>query len=369
MSLVRPAWCEIDLDALAHNVRQVRKLAPSPVRLYAVCKNDAYGCGARDTARTMLASGADAFAVSDPEDAESIRAAGVTAPILLYASTTPDLAREVAKLGLIATVHDFESLAAYAGAGRVVDVHVEVDCGFGRLGFTPTEWTGAFDRLRRANNIRVVGLYTHLGSVEEPKAVERQATLFRRAADAARDAGFADIELMAASSRVMLGHPGLNLTAVNPGRMLYGMMEDPWLGHLDLKPVIRSIKSRVLQVKTLPDDFEIGYGGRNGRSGPLRTAVIAFGFKDGLPREPGGGAVLIRGRRAAIIGMRATEHTIIDVTDVPDAAVGDEVVIVGAQGGAAIDAHEAVASYRMPLIELLPRMTRSTPRRYLGGTA
>ena len=149
-------------------------------RFYAVCKNNAYGCGTRETAETMLAAGADAFAVSDPEDAERIRAAGVKAPILLYASTCPDAAEAVAELNLIATVHDFDGLDAFARVKRAIDVHVEVDCGYGRLGFTPNEWRDAFDRLRQAPNLNVVGIYTHLTSVEDAAAWASRPNSFGR---------------------------------------------------------------------------------------------------------------------------------------------------------------------------------------------
>jgi len=366
---VRPAWSEIDLDALAHNVRTIRKMLAPGVRFYAVCKNNAYGCGVRETARTMLEAGADAFAVSDPEDAKRIRDAGVDAPILLYASTTPEAAAAVAAMGVIATIHDFAGLEAFANTGRSVDIHVEVDCGYGRLGFTPNEWSEVFDRLRRAENLRVIGLYTHLASVEDPAAVKRQGALFERSAAIARHAGFENLELMAASSRVLLGYSELNLTAVNPGRMLYGMLEAPWLGKADIRPVIRAIKSRVLQVKTIPADFQIDDVRHKTSPGSLKTAVIAFGFKDGLPRQPTGGTVLVKGARARIIGMRSTEHAVIDVTDIPGVTAGDEVVIVGRQGGEIIDGHEVVATYGMAMIELLPRMTLNTPRLYIGATA
>jgi alanine racemase len=363
----RPAWCEIDLDALAHNVRWVRSTLAPGVRLYAVCKNNAYGCGAQEIARTMRDAGADAFAVSDPEDARRIRAAGIDEPILLYASTTPDAAEAVAQLGLIATVHDFAGLQAYARMGRPLEVHVEVDCGYGRLGFTPGEWQDAYASLRGAPNLHVVGLYTHIAAVEDAAAVQLQSQLFRQAAADASAAGFEGLELMAASSRVMLGYPDLNLTAVNPGRSLYGMIEAPWRGHADVRPVIRAIKSRVLQVKTIPAGFPLDDERHKAAPGSLRTAVIAFGFKDGMPRQPAGGTVLVRGRRARILGMRSTEHTVIDVSDIPDAAAGDEVVIVGRQDGECIDGHEAVAMYGMAMIELLPRMSLNVPRLYVHG--
>jgi alanine racemase len=365
----RPAWSVIDLDALRHNVQAIRRMLRPTDRFYAVCKNNAYGCGTQETAQVMREAGADAFAVSDPEDAQRLRAAGITDPVLLYASTCPDMAEAVADLGLIATVHDFDGLDALARVRRTVDVHVEIDCGYGRLGFTPDEWGAAFARLRSASHLRVIGLYTHLAAVETQAAVQQQAALFARAASDAQAAGMTGLELMAASSRVMLGYPELNLNAVNPGRMLYGMMEAPWLGHGEFKPVIKAIKSRVLQVKTIPASFDLDDPRHRAAPGTLRTAVIAFGFKDGLPREPAGGTVLIGGRRARIMGMRATEHTVVDVTDIPHVHAGDEVVIVGSQGEETLSAHEAVATYCMPMIELLPRMTLNTLRLYEGAAA
>lgn len=363
----RPAWCEVDLDALAHNVRTIRAHLSPDVRFYAVCKNNAYGCGAQETARVMLEAGADAFAVSDPEDAKRIRSAGIDAPILLYASTTPDAAAAVVDMGLIATVHDFEGLEAFASAGRAVQVHVEVDCGYGRLGFVPSEWASAFGKLRRLKNVSVVGVYTHLAAVEDAAAVALQSQLFQSAQHEARSAGFDALEFMVASSRVMIGYPQLNLNAVNPGRMLYGMMEAPWAGRWDIRPVVRAVKSRVLQVKQVPAEFPIDDPRHKSAPGALRTAVISFGFKDGLPRQPSGGTVLVRGKRARIIGMRATEHTVIDVTDIDGVCAGDEVVIVGTQGSESITQDEVVASYGMPMIELLPRMSLNVPRIYMRG--
>lgn len=361
---VRPAWSEIDLSALAHNVATIRRMVEPGVRFYAVCKNNAYGCGARETSRTMLDAGADAFAVSDPDDVMRIREAGIDVPILLYACTVPDQAATMANMNVIVTVHDLDGLKALASTGVRCKVHVEVDCGYGRLGFTPEQWSAAFDRLKRATTLQVVGLYTHLASVDDSTAVGRQEELFIAASSAARNAGFERLELMAASSRVLLGYAHLNLSAVNPGRMLYGMLDEPWLGKTDVRPVIRAIKSKVLQVKSIPASFPLA-AARGPATGSLRTAVISFGFKDGLPRQPAGGVVLVRGQRAPILGARSTEHTVIDVSHVPGVTPGDEVVIVGRQGNEAIDAAEAVGTYRMDMIELLPRMTLSTPRVYV----
>ena len=363
----RPAWAEIDLDALASNVSKIRSLVGPDVRFYAVCKNNAYGCGAAECAATMLDAGADAFAVSDPEDAGRLRNAGIIAPILLYGATTPVQVEAIADLGLIVTIHDRKGLEAFEQLKRPVPVHVEVDCGYGRLGFIPEEWPSVFARLKKARHLDVIGLYTHLVRAEDQAAIARQVQRLEQAISNAREAGFEKLEIMAASSRILLGYPGLNRTAINPGRALYGMMEQPWLGGLTFDPVIRSIKSRVLQVKTLPADFEVDDARHIASPGKLKTAVIAFGFKDGMPAQPDGGTVLVRGQRARIIAGRATEHTILDVTDIPDVAPGDEVVMVGAQGDDLITAAQAVQYYGMPMIELMARMSLSVPRIYSGG--
>lgn len=363
----RPAWAEINLDALANNVRKVRTLIGPDVRLYAVCKNNAYGCGASECAATMLDAGADAFAVADPADAARIRGAGIEAPILLYGATAPDQAEAIAELDLIVTIHDASGLEAFGRLHKPVRVHVEVDCGYGRLGFVQDEWAAAFGRLRALPYLEVVGLYTHLADVEDSACVDRQMLLLEHATVEAHAAGLRGLEIMAASSRVLLGYPKLNRNAVNPGRMLYGMMEAPWLDRLTFDPVIRAIKSRVLQVKTIPAGFGVGDQRHLADPGALRIAIIAFGFKDGLPCQPKGGIVLIRGQRARIIGGCATEHSIVDVTDIPDAMPGDEVVLVGDQGADCIDASEAVTMYGMPMIELMARMSLSIPRVYFGG--
>jgi alanine racemase len=168
---MRPAWSEIDLSALTHNVAAIRRMLEPGVRFYAVCKNNAYGCGARETARTMLDAGADAFAVSDPDDVLRIREAGIDVPILLYACTVPNQAAAMARMNVIVTVHDLDGLQALASTGVRCKVHVEVDCGYGRLGFTPEQWPMAFEHLKRATTLHVVGLYTHLATVDDSSAI------------------------------------------------------------------------------------------------------------------------------------------------------------------------------------------------------
>lgn len=360
---LRPAWVEIDLDAVAHNVRVARKLAGG-AKLYVVCKGDGYGGGVVEVARSALSAGAEAIAVGAPADAVALRRDGLRCPVLLYACSLPEDAAAVAALGVTVTVHDFSSLRAFAALGREVEAFVKVDCGLGRLGFSPAEFPAAFRALSAASNIRMTGIYAHLALPEDAGAVARQMEAFDGACAAAERAGFAGFERMVASSRVLLGYPRLNLTAINPGRFVLGMMEPPWSGMADLRPVVRAVRSRVVQVKGQPPGT-IGYGGPERRERPVRAAVLPIGFGEGFPHLPPCHEVLLHGRRAPVLSRRGIEHTVVDVTGIPDAQVGSEAVLLGRQGEEEITALELSQALGVPLLELVPRLARCAPRRYL----
>jgi alanine racemase len=278
---LRPAWVEIDLDAVRHNVGVARRLAAG-AKIYAVCKGDGYGGGAVEVALAAVAGGAEALAVGSPVDAVALRQHGLRCPILLYASTLPDDAATVARLGVTLTIHDFASLQAFAESGVEVPAFVKVDCGLGRLGFNPEDFAAAFARLAASRQVTLTGIYTHLALPEDSRAVDRQMRAFALACQQAERAGFGGFERMVASSRVMLGYPELNLTAINPGRFILGMMEPPWSGRADCRPVVTAVKSRIIQIKDLPDGV-ISYGGPERLQRPVRAAVLPIGFGDGFP--------------------------------------------------------------------------------------
>lgn len=362
---MRPAWIEVDLNALAANTRTAKRLAGTAA-LFAVCKGDAYGCGAERVGRVMQEAGADAFAVADPEDALRLRAGGVDKPILLFAGTTPDQAECLAKLGIVLTVHDFEGLEALTSSGLHADVFVEIDCGYGRLGFVPADWARAFASLKAAPNTAVLGLYSHFSNPDSAATTARQAAVFAHAVEDARSAGLQPRYRMIASSRVLAAYPDLTLTAIEPGRLLYGVMEGDWAALVPQQPVIKAVKSRVIQVRDLPDDFGVGYGSAARRpAGRLRTAVAAFGFKDGIPTTLPAADVLIRGRRCPVLGSFSTEHAIIDVTQNPSVEVGDEVVFVGEQDGDQISFLDFCARNELSVLEMLQRFGRSLRRVYV----
>lgn len=359
----RPIDADIDLDALAANTSALRAIVGPAVRLYGVCKGDAYGVGLQRAAPVMLEAGADAIAVADPADVVTLRRDGIDAPILLYPSTTPDMAAEVAEIGAIVTIVDRVSLEAFAATGRKIVAHAKIDCGFGRLGLIEAEWESAFAAIAKTANVHFGGLYTHFAHTEDEHQVSIQKASFLRAIAAAEAAGLRDLEQMAASSRILISHGDLIFNAVNPGRALYGWLEERWMSVFPAKPVVRALTTRVIQVKDLPAGARPGYLDQE-VAAPLRIAVLAAGFGDGLPRLAHGLPVLIRGREAPTLGMRSTEHAVVDVTGIEGVSPGDEAVLVGRQRDAEITIERVAEVSGVPLIELLPRIARRAVRHY-----
>jgi alanine racemase len=364
---LRPAWVEIDLGAVRHNVRIAKRLAGA-AKLYAVCKGDGYGGGLLEVARASVAAGADALAVGAAVDALALRRDGLRCPVLLYASSLPEDAAAVARLGVTVTIHDVPGLQAFAEQDNHVEAFVKVDCGLGRLGFNPEDFSAAFTQLAAAKRIQFAGIYAHLALPEESAAVDRQMRFFDAACAAAEQAGFAGFDRMVSSSRAMLGYPELNLTAINPGRFILGMMEPPWLDKADSQPVVRAVKSRIIQIKDQPSDT-IGYGAPERQKRELRTAVLPIGFGEGFPHLPPCHQILVCGQRAPVLSRRGIEHTVIDVTRIVEARIGSEAVLLGTQGRDEITAVELAEALNVPLLELLPRLARCAPQRYFDGSS
>lgn len=299
----RPAWVEIDLAALRRNTARVRARIGTGVRLFAVVKSGGFGCGVVEISRAVLAAGANALAVGNPEDARALRAAGIGAPVLLYAVTPPEAAAEVAALDVIATVHDFESLVAYAALPTPPAIFMKIEVGLGRLGVEAAHWTEAFEGARE---LRLTGLYTHLNRPEDRETIARQMAAFDAACAAARAGGHHDFTRMVASSHVLLAYPELNFEAVNPGRCLFDLVEGEWAERAGVEPVVAAVKGRIIQVKSFPAGAVAGFLGPEPLARETRLAVAPIGFGDGLNHRAPLGEVTVRGRRVPLAGRRGS---------------------------------------------------------------
>jgi alanine racemase len=366
--LMRPSWAEIDLSALAHNVRRAKALAPN-AKLFFVCKGDGFGFGAAAMAAAAEQAGVDGFCVGSPDEIVSVRSTGTRRPVLLFASTLPADLPHAAALGAMVTVQSAADLEAVAAAKAPLDVFLEVDCGLGRFGLAPTQLPDVLARLRQVPHVTVKGLYGHLSSPDDAELSAQQAALFRRAGALVRESGFPEILLMLASSRVMLAYPEMTFDAVDPGRLIYGGgFEAAWMEKGELAPVLAAVKSRLIHLQEHPPGtvLGIGYGKPIAIERAMRTAVAPIGFWDGLNHVPPVGEMLVRGVRCPVIGRRTFQHSILDVTNVEGAEIGDEVVVMGTQNGECITIDDLSEGTGIPIIELVPRLARSLPHVYVG---
>ena len=367
--LMRPSWAEIDLSALRHNVGRARALAGPGVKLFFVCKGDGFGFGAAAMAAAAERAGVDGFCVGSPNEIVSVRSTGTRLPLLLYACTLPQDLRAAAALGAMVTVQSLADLDAVTDDAAPIDVFLEVDCGLARFGLASHQLPEVLSRLRDAPHVKVHGLYGHLSSPDDPVLSHTQSSLFANAGALVQSSGFPDAMLMLASSRVMLAYPDLNFDAVDPGRLIYGGgFEAAWMERGGLEPVLSAVKSRLIHIQEHPPGttLGIGYGKPIVIERTVRTAVAPIGFSDGLNHVPPVGEMLVRGIRCPVIGRRTFQHSILDVTNAHGAAIGDEVVVLGSQGGQQITIDDLSAGTGIPIIELVPRLARSLPHIYLG---
>ena len=365
MSAQRPAWIEIDLASLRHNDALIRKEIGDRSTLYAVVKGDAYGAGIPVVVNALKESLVDAFAAGDFDEAMEVRTHAPNATVMLYGSYTPDQIPELAKFNIILTAFSPECIAVLAQVGCPLSVMIKVDCGFGRLGLRETEVESALRTIQNLPHIRVRGLYTHIGSGDDQAAVSLQAERFALAQRAAESLGFAGLECMIASSRVLVGYPQLKSNAVNPGRFLYGLLESPWRERVAVRPVFRAVKSRLMQIKHLPEGRRLGYRPFSDSLPPdVRVGIAAIGFASELPRSMNGTHVLVRGKRASVIGLASMEHLLLNLTGIDEAAVGDEVVLIGRQGSETITGEAFAQALGMTELEIVPRLGRGLRRVY-----
>jgi alanine racemase len=366
----RPTWLDVDLDAIAHNVRTLKALVGPNVALMAVLKADGYGHGAVKVARTAINNGADWCGVASLSEALALRNAGIEAPILILGFTPGWHAREALLRDVSLTVYDLDVARAYARAAqelkRTARVHVEVDTGMSRLGVLPAATPSFIRAVAALNAICVEGIFTHFSSADSDEGyTQLQLARFRDVLSAIGDLPTLRY-VHAANSAGALAYPEARFNMVRIGLAMYGL--NPFHpaplrpAGLRLRPAM-TWRTTIAQVKTLPAGTPVSYGGRFVCPRETTIAVIPVGYADGFRRAPCTfGEVLVRGQRAPIVGAVCMDQSMIDVSRIPNVRIGDEVVIIGQQGSEQISA-EAVAarlgtiSYEV-ISAILPRVPR-----------
>ncbi len=336
----RPTWLEIDLSAIAANTRLLSDRA-GVAEVMVVLKADAYGHGAVQVAHTALRNGATRLGVACVPEARVLRRAGIRSPVLVLGYTPGWQGREAVGLDLTLAVFDFDTADALGRSARALDstvsVHVKVDTGMHRLGVHPDQVTAFVQEVGQVDGLEVTGVFTHFACADDPSpagvaATDAQLAVFGDVLARLGEAGVLPHTVHAANSAGLLMREDARFDVVRPGIAVYGLPPGPEVPMVGLRPAL-AWKSQLAQVHDLPTGAPVGYGHTWTTGRPSRVATVPVGYADGVRRAPATWRhVLVRGRPAPVIGRVSMDQISVDVTDVPGARRGDEVVLIGSQG-------------------------------------
>ena len=340
-------WAEIDLEAIRQNVRSFKRHVGAAVQIYAVVKANAYGHGAVPVAKAALEAGAARLAVHRLTEGIELRQAGLTAPILVMGYTPPAGAQTMVEWDLTPsciTTEFAQALSTQAAAqGKTIPLHVKVDTGMSRYGLFPAEVVPFLTAIAKLPAVSIEGLFTHFATADasDQTWVRQQITTFDQVIASIQASGM-DIPIIHASnSATTMKLPQAHYNAVRPGISMYGMNpSSEWEPVFDLHPAL-TLKSTVSRVRELPTGAGVSYGRTFVTSRPTTAALVPVGYGDGYHRIlTNKGVVLVRGKRAPIIGRVCMDQFVVDVTGIPGVQQDDEVVLVGRQGDERISAEE-----------------------------
>ncbi len=370
---LRPTVAEVDLGAIAHNVRLLGEVAEAQV--CAVVKADGYGHGAVPTAKAALEGGATWLAVALVEEGEELRAAGIDAPILLLAEPPTDAAQRLVAADLTAVVYTrafARALAALGSAAEPVEVHVKADTGMHRVGVPQDDWSDFLDEVVALDGLAVTGLMTHLARADEPAAdtTERQLDAFDRFLELALARGIEPDLVHAANTAGTLLWPRARHTMVRAGIGIYGLSPSDEVRAADhgLRPAL-TWRTRVSFAKRVHAGDAASYGHRWSAPADGWLATLPVGYADGVPRIVGGRLeVLVDGRRKPIVGTVCMDQVVVWCGD-DEVARDDEVVLLGAapedwDPDEAVTADDWAAAAQTITYEITCGIQRRVPRRY-----
>lgn len=367
----RPSTAQVDLAAVEHNYRQMRAFLGRQTRLMAVVKADAYGHGAVPVSKRLLAAGAEWLGVAQVQEAVELRLAEIRAPILLLQGIRPEQAPHVVEFDLTPLVFQADVLQALsalgAKLGKTIPVHIKVDTGMSRLGVLMQDLAGFFELALRLPGIRVQGLCSHFASSEQPDSALTRLQKERFAEALALAAGKQlpiEIRHLGNSAAAILDS-STHYDMVRLGIALYGAHPAPQTqGKVELRPAL-SWRTSLHQVKELPPDTPVSYGATFRTDRRSRIGILPVGYEDGLSRSFSNNCeVLVKGQRCPVVGTVCMDLAMVDVTDVPDARAGDDVVLIGEQLGEKITAEEMGARIGTIPYEILCGLGRRVARVY-----
>jgi alanine racemase len=377
----RPVWAEISLQAILHNLRAIRKQVGASRKILAVVKSNAYGLGAVPVAKALQKAGTEWFGVTCANEGVELREAGIRKRILILTGFWPGEEKRLIQNHLTPTVtrvDDLEHLersAKAAGGNSRVRFHLKINTGMNRLGIGEDEVECFAQKLAGCKHIELEGTFTHFASAEDFTAQQtnEQEKVFLACLERLRAWGVSPGIVHMANSGAICARPSTWADMVRPGAILYGYYQsfDPpqkkqeVMGQVALRPCL-SLRARIISLRNVPVGEGVGYAARFVTKRPSRIAVINAGYADGVVRaRTNRGWALVRGKRVPLVGTISMDLTTLDLTDVPEAVLGDIVTIYGKDGDAAIEVSEVAHEIGTVTSDLLCALGRRVPKFYV----
>lgn len=370
---LRPLWAEINLDRIAHNIKEVVRISASK-EIIAVIKADAYGHGALELAPVLIESGATRLAVAVVTEALELRRAVQKAPIMILGYTPVSYVQEIVENDIEVTAYDYEYVRQLSREAdrykKKVKIHIAVDTGMGRIGFLPTE-SSVEDvyKISKLPNIIIESVFSHFSSSDEK---DKEYTLyqfekFNWFCSKLEAAGVKYNFRHIANSGAIIDMPQTHLDAVRPGIVLYGYYpsKEVDVTKIDLKPAM-SLKASIINLKKVPAGEYISYGRAYKTNRESVIATLPIGYADGYTRLLfSKGKVIVRGKFAPIVGKICMDMCMIDVTDIEGVELGDEVIIMGEENNIKYDADDIAANLGTINYEILCSISKRVPRVFI----
>ena len=387
---MRPVWADVSLPALVENYHAIKshvnppnEKRATPRLVLSIVKGNAYGHGGPGVAAALQKAGSDWFGVTCTEEGIALREKGIRKPILILTSFVPGEENRLLENNLTAVIHrceqfpQLEKIAAKSGQ-RKVSFHLKIDSGMNRLGIAPCDVECFARQLAKSPHLQLTGVMTHFASsgvftnTKVGHQTEEQEEKFYDAIDRLRAMGVDPGIIHLANSAAIVNRPETWADMVRPGAILYGyhpgydpVEQRPNIeARLKIKPVM-SLRTRIISLRSVPAGVGVGYDSSFIPERPSRIAVLAAGYGDGIHRSLGNrGCVLLRGKRAPIVGIVSMDVTMIDVTDIPDAEIGDQATIYGTDGKYSHPANLVARSIATVTSDLLCAVSARVPRIY-----
>jgi alanine racemase len=377
----RPVWAEISLKAILHNLRVIRKQVGASRKILAVVKSNAYGLGAMPVAKALQKAGTEWFGVTCANEGVELREAGIRKRILVLTGFWPGEEKRLIQNNLTPTVTRVDDLghlersAKAAGGKSRLRFHLKINTGMNRLGISADEVDCFARTLVGCKHLELEGTYTHFASAEDftARQTNEQEKIFLACLERLRALGVPPGIVHMANSGAICARPSTWADMVRPGAILYGYYQsfDPpqkkqeVMGQMALQPCL-SLRARIISLRTVPVGEGVGYAARFVTKRPSRIAVINAGYADGVVRaRTNRGWALVQGKRVPLVGTISMDLTTLDLTDVPEAVLGDVVTIYGKDCDAAIEVSEVAHEIGTVTSDLLCALGRRVPKFYV----